>query len=69
MDPTQGYALGGFLTAFVGVTGYLIKLNHHRIRSTCCNKVCVSSIDVEATTPPDSIHEPKEELKITIPPP
>jgi len=66
MDPTQGYALGGLLTALVGFGGYLIKLNHHRIRSTCCNKVCVTSIDVEATTPPESI-EPKEELKITIP--
>jgi len=61
MDPTQGYALGGLLTTLVGISGYLIKLNHHRIKSTCCNKVCISSIDFEANTPPD------QNLRITIP--
>lgn len=63
MDNTQGYALGGLITALVGFGGYLIKLNHHRIRSTCCNTVCVTSIDVESTTPSDN-----KELKITCPP-
>jgi len=53
MDSTQGFSLGTLITVLTIFAGYLIKLNHHRIRSTCCNKICVSSIDVEATTPPE----------------
>jgi hypothetical protein len=62
MDSTQGYAFGALLTSLVGISGYLIKLNHKRIRSTCCNIPCLTSIDIEETTPP------REELRITIPP-
>ena len=36
-------------------------INHRRIRSHCCGRDLVASLDVEATTPP------KEDLKITIP--
>lgn len=35
--------------------------NHRRIRSHCCGKDLVASLDVENTTPP------KDELKINIP--
>ena len=34
-------------------------VNHKRIRSNCCGKILVASVDVESTTPPD--------LKINIP--
>ena len=27
-------------------------LNHQRIRSVCCNRMCISSLDIEQTTPP-----------------
>jgi len=30
-------------------------LNHKRIRSNCCGRLTVSSIDVENTTPPSSV--------------
>ena len=51
MDSTEGLALGTLITVLTGAMGYLVKLNHHRIRSTCCNRACVSSIDVEETAP------------------
>ena len=49
MESSEGLAMGTLLTLFIGALGYLLKLNHHRIRSTCCNRACVSSIDVEET--------------------
>lgn len=30
-------------------------LNHKRLRTTCCSRTCVSSIDIEETTPPPPI--------------
>lgn len=60
MDSTQGFSLGSLISIMVFLLAYLAKLNHQRIRSTCCNKLCITSIDVEATTPP-------EKLEIKIP--
>ena len=60
MDATQGFSLGTLVAVFSGLLAYLVKLNHKRIRSTCCNKVCVTSIDVEETSPQ------KEELKVEV---
>ena len=37
-----------------------LAVNHHRVRSVCCNRACTTSIDVEETTP-------AKELKIKIP--
>ena len=51
MESTEGLALGTLVTLLTGALGYLLKLNHHRIRSTCCNRACVTSIDVEETAP------------------
>ena len=51
MDSTEGLALGTLITVITGALGYLVKLNHHRIRSTCCNRACVSSIDIDTTAP------------------
>jgi hypothetical protein len=50
MESSEGLALGTLVTLLTAALGYLVKLNHHRIRSTCCNRACVSSIDVEATS-------------------
>jgi hypothetical protein len=33
-------------TAIIGI------INHKRIRSNCCGKEAITSIDVESTTPP-----------------
>ena len=55
MDTTQSLALTTVITSLVSIFGYLVKLNHRRIRSKCCNKPCTTSIDVEETTPEPSI--------------
>lgn len=37
-----------------------IAINHHRVRSNCCGKQMVVSVDVEETTPPLKIKAPEE---------
>lgn len=39
-------------------------VNHKRMRSNCCGKIVSVSVDVEATTPPET---KKDELVIKIP--
>jgi hypothetical protein len=60
METVQSLGLAGLITTLATITAYLIKLNHKRIRSKCCNKDCTTSLDVEDTTP-------QKDLKITIP--
>lgn len=60
MDLSQGLAMGSLLTALTAITGYIIRWNHKRVRSTCCNKPCVTSIDVEETTPTAVVREVEE---------
>jgi len=56
----QGSILGAVGIA-VSVGGAVLAIfNHKRLRSHCCGKELVASIDVENTTPPD-------DLKINIP--
>jgi hypothetical protein len=42
-------------SAFTVIVGILYKIylivNHKRIHSVCCNKICDTSIDIENTTP------------------
>jgi hypothetical protein len=61
MDSMQSIGLAGLVTSLATIIAYIVKLNHKRIRSKCCNQDCVTSIDVEDTTP-------AKDLKITIPP-
>lgn len=47
----------GVITGAVGIAISVLTviygaINHKRLRSTCCNKELVMSVDVEATTPP-----------------
>lgn len=66
MDSTTSSALAiGSIVISVGGS-ILAYINHKRIRSNCCGKEVVASLDVENTTPPES--EKKEELKISVPP-
>jgi hypothetical protein len=68
MDSTQSLGLAGLLTSLATIIAYIVKINHKRIRSKCCNQDCVTSVDVEDTTPPKENTVPlKEDLKITIP--
>jgi len=59
------YASGGIGAGAVVALGVLYRVylavNHHRVRSNCCGKELVVSVDVEQTTP----HKP--DLKIKIP--
>jgi len=61
----DNYASGGIGAGAVVVLGILYRVylavNHHRVRSNCCGKEIVASIDIEKTTPPPDI-------KIRIPP-
>jgi hypothetical protein len=60
----DNYASGGIGAGAVVVLGILYRVylavNHHRVRSNCCGKEIVVSVDVETTTPP-------KDLKINIP--
>lgn len=61
----DNYASGGIGAGAVVVLGILYRVylavNHHRVRSNCCGKELVVSVDVETTTPPDlKINIPKE---------
>ena len=51
----------------ISVCGSVLAImNHKRIRSNCCGKELVTSIDVENTTPP-KLEVPEEALKISVP--
>ena len=60
----DSYASGGIGASAVIALGvayriYLV-VNHHRVRSNCCGKQMVVSVDVEETTPPLKIKAPEE---------
>jgi hypothetical protein len=61
----DNYASGGIGAGAVVALGVLYRVylavNHHRVRSNCCGKEMVVSVDIEKTTPPPDI-------KIRIPP-
>jgi hypothetical protein len=61
----DNYASGGIGAGAVVALGILYRVylavNHHRVRSNCCGKELVVSVDVEKTTPP-------ADIKIRIPP-
>lgn len=60
----DNYASGGIGAGAVVVLGIAYRVylavNHHRVRSNCCGKELVVSVDVEQTTPP-------RDLKIKVP--
>ena len=55
----DSYASGGIGAGAVVALGILyrvyIAINHHRVRSNCCGKQMVVSVDVEETTPPTAL--------------
>ena len=60
----DSYASGGIGASAVIALGvayriYLV-VNHHRVRSNCCGKQMIVSVDVEETTPPLKIKAPEE---------
>ena len=60
----DNYTSGGIGASAVIALGIAYRVyqavNHHRVRSNCCGKEVVVSVDVEKTTPPS-------ELKIKVP--
>lgn len=64
-DSNQTLVAGGVGTAFTMALLVFYKFilplfnatNHKRVRSVCCGKTCVSSIDVEETTPKSGVAE------------
>jgi hypothetical protein len=54
-----GIGAGSMLALGIAYRVYLA-VNHHRVRSNCCGKEIVVSVDVEETTPPTV-------LKIKVP--
>jgi pantoate kinase len=60
----DNYASGGIGAGVVVALGIAYRVylavNHHRVRSNCCGKELVVSVDVETTTPP-------QDLKINVP--
>ena len=60
----DNYTSGGIGASAVLALGLAYRVymavNHHRVRSNCCGKELVVSVDVEKTTPP-------AELKIKVP--
>ena len=47
----EGLSIASFTIVLTAVSAFLIRFNHKRIRSKCCGKDCISSVDVEDTTP------------------
>jgi len=57
----ESFGVGTAAVTILGIAYRIyLAVNHHRLRSVCCNRMCVTQIDVEETTP-------QKELKIKIP--
>jgi hypothetical protein len=57
----ESFGIGSGVMAVLGIAYRIyLAVNHHRVRSVCCNRACVTQIDVEETTP-------AKDLKIKIP--
>lgn len=49
MDST---AIVGYSSIVLSILStFYIAVNHKRLRSVCCNRLCVTSIDIESTSP------------------
>lgn len=46
-----GQLMGGLAVAISAITAIIAAVNHKRIRSNCCGKPIVVSVDIENTTP------------------
>jgi hypothetical protein len=57
---TSGGIGAGTMLALGIVYRVYLAVNHHRVRSNCCGKEVVVSVDVEETTPPLKIKAPEE---------
>jgi hypothetical protein len=74
-DDSSTYVTGGIGSAITVGTLIVLRIiwpmftaaNHKRLRTTCCGKTCVTSLDVEETTPPPTRVEVP--AVVTEPPP
>jgi len=58
MDADKLNAIVPMSIIITALTSIIAMTNHKRIRSKCCKREIVASIDIENTTPPSS--QPKE---------
>ena len=67
MDQSGIIAVAGLVVAIAGTV--LGVVNHKRVRSECCGKKFVASLDVETTTPPTQMTTaPPLELRLPMEP-
>jgi hypothetical protein len=62
-----GAWIGSAAIVMSALTAVYGAVNHKRIRSVCCSRVCVSSIDIEETTPTGPKKEEEPQVIIEIP--
>jgi len=63
----ESLTTAGLATGFTVIAGILYKaINHKRVRSNCCGKKIVASIDIEETTPPQGHAFERDNNKETI---
>jgi len=56
MDNLSSGGIGAASVIALGVAYRVyVAVNHHRVRSNCCGKQMVVSVDVEETTPPTAL--------------
>ena len=60
MEPTIVSGVAVIISVATAVVGII---NHKRIRSKCCGKEVVASVDIENTTPPRIAPAPALELR------
>ena len=71
MDATTNNFLGGsgLIATILGVAFAVYKaVNHHRVRSSCCGKKLEVSLDVEQTTPPNTVRPEDEKTEVFLKP-
>jgi len=69
-DPSTVLTGGGIGVAFSVVAMIFVRFvypacnaaNHHRVRTVCCGKSCVTSLDIEQTTPSVVTEAPPQTL-------
>ena len=70
MEPSGWAGIVSIISVVLVVGREIVKaINHRRIRlrSPCCDKEAVASVDIEATTPPDQRKDDKPQLEIKTP--
>ena len=63
MEPTIVSTVAVVISVATAVIGFI---NHKRIRSKCCGKEVVASVDIENTTPPRITPAPDTQPPVSV---